>query len=77
MIGPNNLLTHLRYSDVICDENAFKSIAFESMFTAFVILSIGVLVAVVSLIFEKFWKKPETPKTDPAKKIGKIKKKTL
>ena len=32
--------------------------------------------AVVSVIFEKFWNKPEKPKKDPGKEIGKITKKT-
>ena len=68
---PNNLI-YLRYSDIICDDNAFKKIAFESIFTAFVVLSIGMAVAVVSVIFEKFWNKPEKPKKDPGKEIGKI-----
>ena len=70
MMEPNNL-TYLRYSDVICDDNAFKKIAFESIFTAFILLSIGIAVAVVSLMFENIWEKPKTPKKDPAKEIGK------
>ena len=74
MMEPNNLI-YLRYSDIICDDNAFKKIAFESIFTAFIVLSIGIALAVVSLICEKFWKKPEAPKKDPAKEIGKIAKK--
>ena len=71
MMEPN-ILTYLRYSDITCDDNAFKEIAFESIFTAFIVLSIGIALAVVFLMFEKLWKKPETSKKDPAKDIGKI-----
>ena len=72
MMKPNQLIP-LRYSETICDDNglAFKTISFESIFTAFIILSIGVAVSVVFVIIEKTWlNKTKNQKEDSAKDIG-------
>ena len=67
--------SNFRYSDIVCDDSAFKEIAFESIFTAFVVLSFGIGVAMLSVIFEKFWNKPEKPKRNSGKDVGKVCKK--
>ena len=61
-----------RYSDTVCDEGAFKAISFESIFTAFIVLAFGIGVAVLSVILEKFWNKPEKNKRNPGRDIGKF-----
>ena len=61
-----------RYSDTVCDEGAFKAISFESIFTAFIVLAFGIGVAVLSVILEKVWNKPEKPKRNPGRDIGKL-----
>ena len=72
MMKPNQLIP-LRYSDTICDDNGFKTISFESIFTAFIVLSIGVAMSVVFVIIEKtLLKKTKYQKEDSAKEIGEI-----
>ena len=61
-----------RYSDTICDEDAFKAISFESIFTAFIVLAFGIGVAMLSVILEKVWNKPEKTKRNPVRDIGKF-----
>ena len=59
-----------RYSDTVCEEDAFKAISFESIFTAFIVLAFGIGVAMLSVILEKFWNKPKKPKRNPGRDIG-------
>ena len=66
------ILFSYRYSDVVCNDNAFKEISFESIFTAFIVLAFGIGMAVISVILEKFWNKPEKPKRNPGRDIGKL-----
>ena len=61
-----------RYSDTVCDEAAFKAISFESIFTAFIVLAFGIGVALLSVILEKFWNKPEKNKRNPGRDVGKF-----
>ena len=46
-----------RPSENVCNENDFKEIAFESIFTAFVVLALGITVAILSFIIERIKKK--------------------
>ena len=71
-INQTYFYSNFRYSDIVCDDSAFKEIAFESIFTAFVVLSFGIGVAMLSVIFEKFWNKPEKPKRNSGKDVGKV-----
>ena len=56
----------------MCNDNAFKEISFESIFTAFIVLAFGIGVALISVIIEKIWNKPEKPKRNPGRDIGKL-----
>ena len=61
-----------RYSDTVCDEESFKAISFESIFTAFIVLAFGIGVAVLSVILEKVLNKPEKTNRNPGRDIGKF-----
>ena len=64
----------LRPSENVCNENDFKEIAFESIFTAFVVLALGITVAILSFIIERIKKKHPTInlKMSSKQEIGKF-----
>ena len=64
----------LRPSENVCNENDFKEIAFESIFTAFVVLALGITVAILSFIIERINKKqpPIDLKMSSKQEIGKF-----
>ena len=63
-----------RPSENACNENDFKEIAFESIFTAFVVLALGITVAILSFIIERIKKKqpPINLKMSSKQEIGKF-----
>ena len=63
-----------RPSENACNENDFKEIAFESIFTAFVVLALGIIVAILSFIIERIKKKqpPVNLKMTSKQEIGKF-----
>ena len=63
-----------RPSENACNENDFKEIAFESIFTAFVVLTLGIAVAILSFIIERIKKKqpPINVKMSSKQEIGKF-----
>ena len=69
-------ITHLpfRPSENVCNESDFKEIAFESIFTAFVVLAFGIGVAILSFMIERMKKKqhPSNLKMSSKQEIGKF-----